>query len=123
MNSLFIGQDNTIIIIGDTYHYVNVQDGNYAECSKEEAIGIFLDGRNMVIPLDLTVIEVESIPQEVTPGKYCYTVEKGFYPNPNWKEPPRSQEQLDEAVNLINSHQAEVDVDVDFRLSKIELGL
>lgn len=123
MKILFIGQDNIICVIGDTYHYVKVQDGNYAECLKEEAIGVFLDNQNMIVPVEFNIVEVESIPQEVVAGRYCYTYEKGFYKNPYWREPPRTQEQLDEAFNFMNSHQAEVEIDVDFRLSKLELGL
>lgn len=36
---------------------------------------------------DWGVFEVEEITENVTPGKYCYTEEKGFYENPNWVEP------------------------------------
>ena len=36
---------------------------------------------------DWGVFEVDEIPENVIPGKYCYTEEKGFYENPNWVEP------------------------------------
>lgn len=36
---------------------------------------------------DWRVYSVQEIPEEVIPGKYCYTEEKGFYENPNWVEP------------------------------------
>ncbi len=32
-------------------------------------------------------IEIEEVPNEIVPYKYCYTEEKGFYENPNWVEP------------------------------------
>lgn len=36
--------------------------------------------------------EVESVPEPLQ--KYCYTEEKGFHLNPNWIEPPKSNEEL-----------------------------
>lgn len=33
------------------------------------------------------VYDVEKIPGEVKEGKYCYSEEKGFYINENYKEP------------------------------------
>ena len=33
------------------------------------------------------VHEIESVPSEVIPEKYCYTESDGFYINPNWVEP------------------------------------
>lgn len=53
--------------------------------------------------------EVDEVPNEVVPYKYCYTAEKGFYINPNWNEEPEPQEQLytlDEAAAIIASEVA-----------------
>lgn len=36
---------------------------------------------------EVNVNEVESIPNYCEEFKYCYTEEKGFYPNPNYHEP------------------------------------
>lgn len=36
---------------------------------------------------DVNVYEVDSVPEEVTPSKYCYTEERAFYLNPNYIEP------------------------------------
>ena len=31
--------------------------------------------------------EVENVPNGISAYKYCYTIEKGFYENPDWVEP------------------------------------
>lgn len=33
------------------------------------------------------IFEVEEVPAEVEIAKWCYTEEKGFYKNEDWKEP------------------------------------
>ena len=35
---------------------------------------------------NLTLVENIEIPEGVTPQKYCYTVEDGFYSNPDYVE-------------------------------------
>ena len=39
------------------------------------------------IPDDVKIDEIESIPEEVEIGKWCYTQDDGFYTNPLWIEP------------------------------------
>ncbi len=34
----------------------------------------------------VNIYEVNEIPSEIELSKYCYTVEKGFYENPNYRE-------------------------------------
>ena len=41
---------------------------------------------------DTTMYEVDSVPDGVEPGKYCYTSERGFFENPNYVEPSESDE-------------------------------
>lgn len=36
---------------------------------------------------DVDVVDVDSIPDDLIPGKYCYTSEKGIYANPGYIEP------------------------------------
>jgi len=43
---------------------------------------------------------VEEIPEEVEENKYCYTPEKGFYINENWKEPVDPQE-IETRISLV----------------------
>ncbi len=40
---------------------------------------------------DFKIYEVDSIPEDYEPNKYCYTAEQGFYLNPDYAE-PRSKE-------------------------------
>lgn len=43
---------------------------------------------NIAFPSDLVnVHEVEAVPGQFEPGRYCYTPEQGFYMNPDWQEP------------------------------------
>lgn len=47
-----------------------------------------LTDKNIAFPdSSVDIHEVESIPDGVTEGKYCYTKEDGFYLNPEWVEP------------------------------------
>lgn len=39
---------------------------------------------------DVNVIELSTVPPEAEPYKYCYTKEKGFYSNPDYREPDQS---------------------------------
>lgn len=42
----------------------------------------------MAFNIDIVnVHEVETVPAEVIPEKYCYTAEQGFYLNPDYVEP------------------------------------
>ena len=38
-------------------------------------------------PEFFNTLQVEEIPTEIVPEEYCYTVEDGFYLNPDYKEP------------------------------------
>ena len=39
------------------------------------------------VPDFFSIVEVDSVPEDIKPHKYCYTSEKGFYQNPKWEEP------------------------------------
>ena len=39
------------------------------------------------IPDEVQILEIDSVPEEVEIGKWCYTEEDGFYSNPMWIEP------------------------------------
>ena len=42
---------------------------------------------NTAYPIEIVnVYEVETVPEEVVEGKYCYTPERSFYENKDWKE-------------------------------------
>lgn len=68
-------EDNTISGIGKFLDYL---DNGYPRLVEEDIA---------FVSEQVNVFEVDSIPAEVIPAKYCYTEAEGFYINPNWKEP------------------------------------
>ena len=61
-------------------------------------------------------IEIKGdVPAEVTPMKWCYTAERGFYENPDYTPPIIPDEPT--------ITQDDYNMDFDFRLSCLELGL
>nr|DAW07867.1 MAG TPA: hypothetical protein [Caudoviricetes sp.] len=74
----------------------------YTESLQTQSNGnYFIPERNIAIPPHLCeMIEVDSFPDDIEPTKYCYTEEKGFYVNPDWKEPEKYYT-LDEAANIL----------------------
>lgn len=67
---------NVIIHISETIGYQS--NGN-----------VLVDEDSLAIakPLVKRVYEVAEVPEEVKENKYCYTEEKGFYTNEDYKEP------------------------------------
>lgn len=57
--------------------------------------------------LDLTVVEVEEVPSNVIPQKYCYSEVEGFYPNPNYTS--STNEEIDSLKAQITLIQAALD--------------
>lgn len=49
---------------------------------------------------EFEIHEVDITPEDFEKNKYCYTAEKGFYPNPDWVEPEKYYT-LDEAAELL----------------------
>ncbi len=125
--TLLLAQDNVIIGSTTNYTYVKVSDGQYVECLKPESMGILDIVHNTVYPNEHNLV-LADITQVIPEGvelnsKYCYTEEQGFYKNPNWVEPPRTLEQLDNHVKENDLQRTETELEIDFRLSLIELGL
>ena len=49
---------------------------------------IDMNGQECAYPTNFTTMyEVEKIPENIEPYKYCYTEADGFYENPNWIDP------------------------------------
>ena len=79
------------------------------------------------------VYEVESIPDGANEGKYRYTEEKGFYLNPDYVEPfnieaevkrlTKENETLKTTLSDLENSTVEGEIETDFRLSMLELGL
>ena len=60
-------------------------------------------------------IIVDDIPENIEPMKWCYTPERGFYENPDYTPPIIPDEPT--------ITQDDYNMDFDFRLSCLELGL
>lgn len=55
----------------------------------QEGTGYLLvDNDTLAIPTQLykEVYEIETMPENIEPQKYCYTEKDGFYKNPDYKE-------------------------------------
>lgn len=75
---ILTNKDNTIIHISETIRY-------------EENGNILVDGGSLAIAVapneQINVYEVETVDEGIAENQYCYTEEKGFYKNENYKEP------------------------------------
>ena len=69
-------EHNIIIMMGKELDYMEVN--GYPRLVEED----------VAFPTEMVnVHEVETVPEEVEDGKYCYTEAEGFYANPDWREP------------------------------------
>ncbi|SFR78694.1 hypothetical protein [Anaeromicropila populeti] len=119
---LFLDSRYVIVGIVSQFTYVKIQDGKYVPSTEDQAVGKYVERENTVYPNDLKAVEVSQVPEEIVPGKYCYTDEIGFYINTDWKEPPKDISQITNDIDALNMHQAEIELDIDYRLSLLELG-
>lgn len=86
--------DRNSVVLGFGQQYAEKEDG--AIFFDDSLMGYNVSGQKM--------FEVEKIPDNLTASqRYCYTEEKGFYPNPDYVEPkPYTREQYDAVlVSLI----------------------
>lgn len=73
-----IKDDNTIVGIGEKISYLT---NGYPKLVDE----------NIAFPdWMVNICNLNEIPNHVTVDKYCYTIEDGFYENPNYNEPNNS---------------------------------
>lgn len=93
MKYVITDKDNVVIHISETIGYQ--ENGNVLVDNGELAIAK---------PLVKEINEVENIEENIVEAKYCYTKEKGFYKNENYKE-YYSEEQrisaLEDTVNML----------------------
>lgn len=75
MYLIIVKEDNRIIAMGKALDYMS---NGYPRLVNENVA---------FVKEDVDVHEVESVPSEVIPEKYCYTEADGFYINPNYVEP------------------------------------
>lgn len=86
-------KEDVIIHISETKDYQ--ENGNLLVDNGKLAIAAYLVN---------DVYEVDTIDEGVVPSKYCYTTDKGFYKNPNYKEYFSTEDRiaaLEEAVNSL----------------------
>ena len=108
--NLLIAQDNTILHISDLIIF-----GNFEGQDKWK-----LEEHLFAIDNNYSCIEIEYIPEEVQPYKYCYTEEQGFYLNPNWVEPPKPTEQI---VSELQQENILLKEKLDLLISKLNIEL
>lgn len=93
MKYVITDKDDVVIHISETIGYQ--ENGNVLVDNGELAIAK---------PLVKEVYEVEEIEENIVEAKYCYTKEKGFYKNENYRE-YFSEEQrisaLEDTVNML----------------------
>ncbi len=93
MKYVITNKDDVVIHISETIGYQ--ENGNVLVDNGELAIAK---------PLVKEINEVENIEENIVEAKYCYTKEKGFYKNENYKE-YYSEEQrisaLEDTVNML----------------------
>lgn len=94
MKILVSSYDNSYLASADV-----VEKGIYIDADPDnELYRLTTEGEyTYFFPEGLDIFEVDEVPAEVVPDRYCYTPKDGFYPNPNWVEPPKPIEmRLDE---------------------------
>lgn len=67
------------------------------------------------------VHEVDALPEDFEGGHYCYTVEDGFYPDPNYKEPYIVEDEVKKQAETIASQQETIDMLTSCLLEMSEL--
>ncbi len=113
---ILIGQNNLVLTASQTISY---QENGNPEVDSGMAYAKYMVKY---------VKEVPSTPSDFADMKYFYTEPGGFVPDLNWTDPnmafdPIAAETKILELSEINNSTAEYMVDLDFRLSNIELGL
>lgn len=85
-------KDNVIINISKTIGYQS--NGNILVNDGTLAIAKLLVNK---------VYEVDEVPEEIEEAKYCYTEEKGFYKNENYKEYYSNEERISSLEDVVNT--------------------
>ncbi len=76
-----ITSDDVVFNYGD-----NIEKGRYENDQTIDTYRIVKGESNEYCVIDnFKVYEVEMLPENYEPNKYCYTVEQGFYLNPNYE--------------------------------------
>lgn len=127
MYILVDSNSNVCNFTGNTIEY-----GTWEESFKKWKITNDI-GAFYVIGDYLKCIEVESLPSDYVDMKYCYNETDGFYLNPDYVEPydidaevkklTEENKTLKTTVSNLESKAVEAEIETDYRLSMLELGL
>lgn len=71
---------------------------------------------------DYILEEVDDVPIDIIANKYFF-INGEFVINPNWSNVPEEIQEMNKRINEILLKKAESELDIDERLSKLELGL
>lgn len=118
--------DNVIIATGDIEFGIFDEDFKKWKIQQGESLFYLID-------CNFICVEVSDFPDGILEHKYCYTEEKGFYLNPDYVEPydidaevkklTEENKTLKTTVSNLESKAVEAEIETDYRLSMLELGL
>lgn len=101
-----------MFILVDQAHVVQYKLTVLEETVDPSGLDVYKISENLFcIKKGILAFEINEITEDIVPQKYCYTIDKGFYLNPNWKEPQKPLE--DQLVDIKDENQ----------MLKIELSL
>lgn len=122
---ILVGNEaNTLMQYCNTLELKKVENGEYVLATESDFEYYHDMEHRCLFPKEFTLVyEIDSIPENVECGKYCYTEADGFYKNSNYQEPPRTELDLDKSLAIVEQKQVESELGIDLRLSMLELGL
>lgn len=87
----------------EVFQFGKVEKGVFENDPSRETYRVTTDNGDKfyAVTEGFTAYDVESIPVEVEPFKYCYEPEKGFYKNPNYKEYKPVEQEIEELKETI----------------------
>lgn len=85
---ILVNKNNEVQFYGDIIEYGKFEDN--IEKWKIETSSSTL----YVIDSEMATAEVDEIPNDFIPNKYCYTDEKGFYLNEDYSEPVNMETEI-----------------------------
>lgn len=57
------------------------------------------------------IIEVDEVPDDLAPGKYCYLADIGFYLNADWVEPEPTTDDIDNVETVLTVLEKELRIE------------
>jgi hypothetical protein len=112
--NLLLDSQNTILEIGKQFQFgqLDMSEPNIKKWKIAEHL--FVLDNNYICK------EVDVIPPEIEPYKYCYTEQDGFYLNPNWREQHKPTEQI---VSELQQENEQLKAKLELLISKLNIEL